>query len=227
MDKCQYQILEAYMDTCMCDSAHDKEHVYRVLANAMVIAKAEQNVNYDVLICACLLHDIARAEQLADPNICHAQAGAEKAYRFLVDSGYDPGFAEHVRSCIRTHRFRKNAPPESLEAKILFDADKLDVAGAVGVARTLIYQGTVSAPLYTRKADGSISDGRGEDNQSFFQEYCFKLEKLYDRFYTRCGKELALQRKQAAVSFYEDLYREVRELDDLGKQELEQYLGGR
>ena len=227
MDKSQYQALEAYMDACMRDSAHDKEHVYRVLANAMVIAKAEKNVNYDVLICACLLHDIARGEQLADPKICHAQAGAQKAYRFLVDRGYDPSFADQVRSCIRTHRFRKSDQPETMEAKILFDADKLDVAGAVGVARTLIYQGTVCAPLYTRNPDSSISNGRGEEKESFFQEYCFKLEKLYDRFYTMQGKELALQRKQAAVSFYENLYREVRELDDQGKQELEQYLGRR
>lgn len=225
MDKRQYAALEAYMDSCMCDSAHDKEHVYRVLANAMVIAKAEERVNYDVLICACLLHDIARAEQLADPNICHAQAGAEKAYGYLLENGYDPAFADHVRSCIRTHRFRKNDQPETLEAKILFDADKLDVAGAIGVARTLVYKGTVCAPLYTRKSDGSISDGRAEEKQSFFQEYCFKLEKLYERFYTARGRELSLQRKQAAVSFYENLYREVRELDDQGKQELEQYLG--
>lgn len=48
-----------------------------------------------------------------------------------------------------THRFRKNRPPESPEAKILFDADKLDVTGAMGVARTLVYQGTMAQPLYS------------------------------------------------------------------------------
>ena len=225
MDKAEFYRMEEYMLSCMADSAHDKEHVYRVLANAMVIAQAEQDVNYDVLICACLLHDIGRADQLADPSLCHAQVGAHKANVYLREQGYDAAFAEHVCSCIRSHRFRKNAQPESLEAKILFDADKLDVVGTIGVARTLVYKGAVCAPLYTRKPDGSISDGREDEEQSFFQEYCFKLEKLYDRFYTQQGKELAMQRKAAAVSFYENLYREVSELDECGKRQLEQHLG--
>lgn len=225
MDKTEFSKIEGYMCSCMSDSAHDKEHVYRVLGNAMVIAQAERDVNYDVLICACLLHDIGRADQLADPSLCHAQVGAQKAQAYLLEHGYGAGFADHVADCIRTHRFRKNAQPESLEAKILFDADKLDVVGAIGVARTLVYKGAVCAPLYTRKPDGSISDGREEEVPSFFQEYCFKLEKLYDRFYTQQGKVLALGRRQAAVSFYENLYREVSELDDGGKKRLEQYLG--
>ena len=57
MDKETYTLLEKYMLECMGDSAHDKDHIYRVLYNAMDIAEAEQNVDYDVLICACLLHD--------------------------------------------------------------------------------------------------------------------------------------------------------------------------
>jgi len=225
MDKITYSGLEAYMQTCMADSAHDKEHVYRVLANAMVIAEKEPDVDMDVLICACLLHDIGRADQLRDPTLCHAQVGADRAYEYLLDSGFSEPFARHVRSCIQTHRFRKNAPPESLEAKILFDADKLDVVGAIGVARTLVYKGTVCSPLYTRRPNGTISDGREDRDPSFFQEYCFKLEKLYDRFYTETGRELALQRRQAAVSFYENLYAEVAELDERGKEHLAQYLG--
>ena len=226
MDKGEFSKIEAFMVGCMSDSAHDKEHVYRVLANAMVIAQGEQAVDYDVLICSCLLHDIGRADQLKDPNLCHAQVGARKACAYLLNAGYDPAFADRVCDCIRTHRFRKNAPPESLEAKILFDADKLDVVGAIGVARTLVYKGTVCAPLYTRRSDGTISDGREDSRQSFFQEYCFKLEKLYDRFYTERGRELALERKQAAVNFYENLYREVSERDECGKKRLEQYLEG-
>lgn len=212
------------MQSCMSDSAHDAEHVYRVLANAMVIAAGEREVNMDVLICACLLHDIGRPDQLSDPALCHAQVGAEKAYQYLLEHGYAADFAEHVRSCIRTHRFRKAMPPESIEAKILFDADKLDVVGAIGVARTLMYKGTVDAPLYTRGNNGRISDGREDTTPSFFQEYCFKLEKLYDRFYTETGKHLAMQRREAAIGFYESLYREVSELDERGKNQLERYI---
>lgn len=224
MDKAAFTQMENYMCSCMEDSAHDKEHVYRVLSNALVIAESESGVDYDILLCACLLHDIGRADQLRDPQLCHAQVGAQKAYDYLLQQGYTPQFAAKVRSCILTHRFRKNAPPEGLEAKILFDADKLDVVGAIGVARTLVYKGTVSAPLYSRAQDGTISDGKDDPAPSFFQEYHFKLKKLYDRFYTKAGARLARQRQAAAVSFYENLYREVREYDERGKESLERLL---
>ena len=212
MDRKTYELLECYMLRCMQDSAHDREHIYRVLDNALVIAR-EESVNCDILIAACLLHDIGRPDQLADPSLCHAQVGSEKAYRFLREQGFAEAFARQVRDCIRTHRFRRDDTPESLEAKILFDADKLDVTGAIGIARTLVYKGTVTEPLYTRRPDGTVSDGEGDKAPSFFQEYHRKLTKLYDRFYTQKGKELALERKAAAENFYRNLYREVTCLD--------------
>jgi uncharacterized protein len=58
--------------------------------------------------------------------------------------------------------------------------------------------------------DGSVSDGTGDTVPSFFREYKFKLEKLYDRFYTQKGAELAAGRRDAARRFYEDILREVR-----------------
>ena len=122
----------------MKDSAHDKEHVYRVLYTALAIAKKEGKADVDVLIASCLLHDIGRQEQFADPKICHARAGAKKAYDFLKENGFSDEFSKKVSQCILTHRYRRSNLPESLEAKILFDADKIDVAGAVGIARTLV-----------------------------------------------------------------------------------------
>ena len=141
-----------------------------------------------------------------------------------MENDFSAVFSAKVRDCIRTHRFRKNDQPESLEAKILFDADKLDVSGAVGVARTLVYKGTVSDPLYTRNPDGSISDGTAGEASSFFREYKFKLEKLYDRFYTQKGRELAMKRKPAAEAFYNSLYEEVSSLDTEGKAALNNLL---
>ena len=224
MDKRTYQTIETYMRASMEDSAHDAEHIYRVLSNALVIAREESGVDYDILICACLLHDIGRPDQIRDPSLCHAAVGSEKAYRFLQENGFEAEFAASVRDCIRTHRFRKNDQPESLEAKILFDADKLDVVGAIGIARTLVYKGTITEPLYTRCEDGSISDGAGEEPHSFFQEYHRKLNKLYDRFYTDAGHRLAQQRRSAAENFYNSLYREVTALDEQGKKALNEIL---
>jgi uncharacterized protein len=207
----------------MDDSAHDSEHVYRVLYNALEIAKGE-DVDYDILIAACLLHDIGRIDQVKDPTLCHAEVGSEKAYRFLLDMGMTEDFAGQVRHCIITHRFRKNLQPQTIEAKILFDADKLDVTGAIGIARTLEYQGRLGQALYTRLPDGTVSNGEEDARPSFFREYKFKLEKLYDRFYTQKGSKLALERKAAAQSFYQNLYREVSTFDVSGKELLRKQL---
>jgi len=224
MNKEKYSLLENYMLSCMQDSAHDKAHVYRVLYSATEIAAAEENVDMDILIAACLLHDIARSEQFADPNVCHARAGAVKASEFLLANGFDNEFAYKVAHCIKTHRFRNDDPPTSIEAKILFDADKLDVTGATGIARTLLYAGEMSEVLYSLDENGMVSDGEHDTEPSFFHEYHFKLKRLYERFYTKKGRELAESRRQAAANFYEDMLREVRYAYVDGKKELEKYV---
>lgn len=216
MNKDTYYLLEHYLLECVGDSAHDKAHIYRVLYNALDIAATEQNVDYDVLICACLLHDIGRKEQFENPKLCHAMIGGDRAYRFLIDHHFEDSFAEKVKHCIQTHRYRQNNPPQSLEAKILFDSDKIDATGALGIARTLFYKGTVGEPLYSVLPNGRVSDGTDDEKPSFFQEYKFKLEKLYDRFYTNRGNEIAKERQQTAISFYNDMLREVRYSYDRG-----------
>lgn len=222
MNKETYHIFEQFMLSCMEDSAHDKEHVYRVLYGALEIAETENNVDYDILIAACLLHDIGRKEQFENPALCHAAVGAEKAFDFLVKNGFDREYAEQVRQCIQTHRYRKGNLPQSIEAKILFDADKLDVTGAIGIARTLIYKGIVSEPLYSMRPDGSVSDGDGDEKPSFFQEYKYKLENIYSKFYTKKAAELAKERQAAAAAFYNGLYGEVSSLHRKGRTALEE-----
>lgn len=208
MKKQVYRLLENYMLSCMGDSAHDKEHIYRVLYSAMEIAREEEHVDYDVLICACLLHDVGRKEQFENPILDHAQVGSEKAYRFLMEQDFEEAFAARVRHCILAHRYRNNHVPESIEAKILFDADKLDVTGAIGIARTLFYKGQLSEPLYNVDDQGRVQDGTEDTSPSFFQEYKFKLENIYSHFYTKKGGEMALVRRQAAIDYYESLLEE-------------------
>ena len=220
MDKETYNLIENYMLLCMEDSAHDKEHIYRVLYNSLEIAKTENNIDYDVLICSCLLHDIARKEQFENPSLCHAMAGAGKAYNFLTGNGFGKDYAEKVKHCIQTHRFRSNNPPVSIEAKILFDADKLDVAGAIGIARTLVYKGIVSEPIYSVLPDGTVSSGENDKTPSFFQEYKYKLENLYSKFYTKRAAEIAMERQKAAIDFYNNIYNEINPSYQNGKEEL-------
>lgn len=211
MDKSLYKRIEQYMIECMTDSAHDKEHVYRVLYVALDIAKYEECADIDVLITASLLHDIGRKEQFLDPSVCHAQAGSQKAYDFLISIGFSEERAQHIKNCILTHRYRANNPPESIEAKILFDADKIDVAGTLGIARTIFYKGQISEPLYTVDSDGNVLDGCNDKEPSFFQEYKFKLENIYDKFYTKRASQIARERQKSAVAFYNSILNEVND----------------
>jgi len=237
MTNLEYSTIESYMKTQMQDVAHDPHHVYRVLNAAIDIANHEngactdvqapsgiQNqvdisvlktncspVDTNVLIAACLLHDIGREQQAADPKLCHAQIGSEMAYDFLLSLNWPRSKARHVKECIRAHRYRSEAPPESIEAKILFDADKLEACGAIGIARTLIYQGQVLAPLYSLDDEGKIITLGGEKQykSSFFQEYNFKLANVYGTFFTARAKEIATRRQKAAFDFYNSLYDEI------------------
>jgi uncharacterized protein len=213
----QFKDIEDYMLLCMNDSAHDRDHIYRVLYVALDIASTEDNINTDVLIAACLLHDIGREEQNRDPAICHALAGGEKAYDFLRFNGWSEEFARHVKACVQTHRYRTDLLPKTTEAKIVFDADKIDATGTLGIARTLLYRADGAEPLYSFGPDGGISDGAADSEPSFFEEYRFKLEKLYDKFYTKRASEIAASRQKSAVDFYDSMLSEVRSSYEPGK----------
>lgn len=224
MDKKTYSLIENYMLSCMKDSAHDREHVYRVLFTALDIAHTEEGVDYDVLITACLLHDIARKEQNENPTLCHARLGAEKATEFLKENGFSADFISKVRHCISAHRFRGDNVPESLEAKILFDSDKIDATGTLGIARTLVYNGAHGEMLYTLDKNGLPSDGKDDAEPSFFQEYRFKLENVYSKIITKRGREIAENRRKTAVSFYNNMLFEVREPYKKGRELLDGFL---
>ena len=176
------------------------------------------------MIAACLLHDIGRQEQNRNPAVCHAQIGGARAYEFLLGLGWSEADAAHVRDCIVTHRFRADNPPATIEAKIVFDADKLDVCGAIGIARTMLYQSQHNQQLYLRNPDGTISDGQDDHRHTFFREYHFKLKRLYDRFYTRRGEELAASRREAAEAYYAALASETLGADAAGRRLIESFL---
>ena len=204
-----YNEIEKYMHRCMNDSAHDIEHIYRVLYNALTIAgKQKQKINYDVLITACLLHDIGRETQNKDPSKCHAEVGSLMAEKYLINNNWQKETVEHIKNCISSHRFRGNNYPETIEAKILFDSDKLDVIGLLGIARTLLYQGNNGIALYQIKDDKIIID-KENDNETFFSEYEFKLSKLYNKFYTKEAEIIAGKYQEDAKYFVKNLSRQI------------------
>jgi uncharacterized protein len=219
LNKENFAVIEAHMLSCMNDGAHDEQHIYRVLYAALDIA-AGYEIDHDVLIAAALLHDIGREAQFKNPKLDHAIVGSGMAYAYLVELAWPEEKARHVKECIATHRYRKNCDPETMEAKILFDADKLDVTGTIGIARTLAYKGIVGEPLYSLREEGTVSDGDGDEEPSFFQEYQWKLRKVYDTFYTERARQLAEGRRETAVAFYRGMLTEVTDTHREGMKRL-------
>lgn len=212
MDIALIRKCEAYMQACLKnDMAHDPQHIYRVLKIAMDIAQHEPDADREQVIIACLLHDIGRKAQLDNPSLCHAEVGGEMAYSFLLQEGVPVSTADSIRSAIRTHRFRSKQAPDSIEAKILFDADTIDVAGAIGIARSLQYEGNRNIPLYHVDAGGNLIFGEFAQPDCFLREYVFKLQNVYDRLYTKRGKEIAFSRRKAAEQYYQALVAEIIE----------------
>ena len=139
---------------------------------------------------------------------------------FMYDCMKD---AEHVNKCISSHRFRGNNTPETLEAKILFDSDKLDVIGCLGIARALMYKGTVGGKLYEIK-NGEICFGENKnDEETFFKEYNIKLKNLYNKFYTKEAEEIAKVQKEYAQLFYDKLVEQIEETYN-SKEILNEYI---
>jgi len=195
----------------MKDSAHDPEHIFRVLYLSLNIAsKMTEKINFDVLIASCLLHDIGREQQYKNHNKCHAKTGGKMAKKFLLKNGWSEKDSEHVKNCISSHRFRGNNIPRTIEAKILFDSDKLDAAGCLGIARTLMYEGVVGDNLYEIKNDKICFGENKNDKDTFLKEYNFKLKNLYDNFYTKEAVEMAENQKECAKLFYNNLTDQIK-----------------
>lgn len=189
------------------DSAHDFSHACRVTRLAIKLGEKEVG-NLELLILGGILHDTGRYEQVLS-GVCHAKYGAEIAKTILTKLDYQVGVIEKVQEMIRTHRFRVKNPPKTLEAKILFDADKLDAIGAIGIARAYAVAGRRNQQLHTTGTD--ITHDEDSENYSPVSEYNLKLKKIKDRLLTSAGLEEAEVRDRFMNLFFEELMREVLE----------------
>ncbi len=180
------------------DAAHNFDHVLRVLATAERIG-AKEGANLEILRTAALLHDIARAEQ-GRTGKDHAVEGSRLAREILKQAGEQEEFIKAVCHAVATHRFRGRNAPKTLEAKILYDADKLDAIGAVGVARAFAYGGHKNRPLWR-------DDDSGE--RTTLQEFRVKLCKVKDKLFTPTARKIADRRHQYMVDFFEQITAEI------------------
>src|SRR5512133_1657676 len=161
------------------DPVHDFEHVMRVYHMAEHLA-AETGADIEIVRAAALLHDAEGSAPGSETRASHHHRSADFAREVLSKEGWNEDRIAAVQHCIRAHRFRRDGEaPQTPEAQVLFDADKLDVLGAIGVARAIAYATLNHQPFYVTPSQKFIESGIKEPGEphSSYHEYIFKLRK--------------------------------------------------
>ncbi len=195
----------------VADSVHDFDHIRRVTALAKRIAAAE-GADWAIVRTAALLHDWGRAEaDAAGGN--HAQLAAQRAGALLRQRGAPPDFIAAVQHAIAAHRFRTPPEPQTIEAQVLFDADKLDAIGAIGIARAYAYGGAHGQRLWAPPEVVRASPLRAAivaEDHTPVHEFIVKLSRIRERLYTATGRAIAEERHRFMATFFQRLEAEIR-----------------
>ncbi|WP_346928764.1 HD domain-containing protein [Clostridium sp.] len=217
-DERHKRIMEIVQEKLTC-SAHNLDHVFRVYNLCLLIAKHEEEVDLEILIPSALLHDIARVEESKDKTgkLDHAILGSEIAEDILRKLQYEEEKIQRIKHCIIAHRFRTGNEPNTVEAKILFDSDKLDAIGAIGIARTFMLSGqfgqrlTVKEPLNEYMECNTVENGRLKDvsKHTPFIECEVKFKKIPDKLYTKKAKEIGKERLKFMEEYFNRLQLEI------------------
>ncbi len=197
-------VIEGFARNCFENArgSHDWEHTLRVHGLCRRIGPRE-GADMLVLEAAAYLHDIGRADQdKVNGSICHAVRGAEKARAFLTPLVLDEDRKNNIIHCVRAHRFRDEYPPETVEARVLFDADKLDAIGAVGVARAYLFAGELGACLHNPNMPPEQARSYSRDDTGH-REFVVKLSRIKERIMTREGRRIAEDRHSFMAAFFE------------------------
>lgn len=191
------------------ESAHDFDHVLRVLAMAERLARAE-NADMEIVHTATLLHDISRPDEDTRGGD-HAQMAAARAHNLVIERGMTPAQADAVAHAIAAHRFRSTTPPQTIEAKVLFDADKLDSIGAIGVARAYQVSGALNQRMWSEVSpDAMATRDQHNSDHSAYAEFVVKLSKVRERLFTATARKIADDRHAYMADFFARLGREIQ-----------------
>jgi uncharacterized protein len=180
------------------DGSHDIAHILRVFRNAMRI-HAREGGDGPVLAAAVLLHDCVAVEKNSPLRAQASRLAAEKASKILAELGGGDEAIDAVAHAITTHSFSANLAPETLEAKILQDADRLDAIGMVGAARCFYIAGRMASGLYD-PVDPLAKERALDDKSYAIDHFEIKLFKLADGFQTATGRELAEERHARLIT---------------------------
>jgi len=187
---------------------HEFSHTQRVYNHALQIAKKEK-ADLEIVLVAALLHDIARKKQNDLNNIiCHAEEGARMAREILEKIDFPKEKIPEVCSAIETHRFSKNLKPETKEAKIIQDADRLDALGAIAIGRIFSYGGKNNRPMHNSKIPIKeyVHNHQSETSINHIYEKILKINPA--SFHTETAKKIAQERYNFVQIFLENFLKE-------------------
>ena len=198
-----YQVIFDYAHREMYGAAHGMSHVNRVLKNALELSDGLSEKDKELLVYAVLLHDIGREEEMDNEGLDHAIVGAEKAEKFLRTLAFKKMELKIITDAILSHRYRKNRKPNTLIGEILFDADKLDATGSVGIVRAVAHAIESKQPIYM-PLDEAKDKGMHPSNL----EYHFKLKKIPDILISEKAKLMASRKMKIMNDFFSELENE-------------------
>jgi len=196
-------------------TGHDWWHTERVWKTAKAIAKKESG-NIFVIEMAALLHDID------DYKFSSVEEEAEKskARKWLIKLDLDEDLTEKIISAVKTVSFKgeQNATaPETLEAKIVQDADRLDALGAIGIARTFAFGGVANRCLYDPEIKPikytSFEQYKQKDKTTTINHFYEKLLLIKDKLNTKTARNIAAKRHQFLLDFLDEFYCEWESKD--------------
>jgi uncharacterized protein len=197
----------AYLANVDGDVAHDLDHIERVVENAKAIGQAE-GADMRVVVPAAWLHDCVSVPKNS-PHRWEASAlAASEAVSLLNKWGAGDWPLGDIKHAIQAHSFSAGIPPETLEARVLQDADRLDALGAIGLARCLMLGGALERPLYVA-SDPFCRTRRPDDLAATVDHFYTKLLHLSDRFHTAAGRAEAERRTDVLRRFLNELEHEL------------------
>jgi uncharacterized protein len=197
------------------DPAHDFSHILRVYQNAQLIGKKE-GADMQVLLFSALLHDAGSVSKGLEDSIQSDQR-QKAVLDFLIKKGLPKNVQEKVLYSINVHRFSKGIIPDTLEAKILQDADRLDALGAIGIARVFMTGGTLGRALYN-PIDPFCKNREPDDRKWDLDHFYKKLLKLESGMHTKTARRLADRKTKVLKRYLLDLEQEIenKEKDETG-----------
>ncbi|MGE3800269.1 MAG: HD domain-containing protein [Candidatus Kapaibacterium sp.] len=191
------------------DLSHGIDHIERVVASTKRIGESE-GARPEITIPAAWLHDCVMVEKNSPERSRASRLAAEKGREFLVEKRYPGELIGPICHAIEAHSFSAGIPPQTIEAKVVQDADRLDALGAVGLARCLMTGERMGIPLY--KADDPFCTEREpDDSKSAIDHFYVKLFTLPETMQTEAGKSEAIRRAKFLEEFLDELRRELPE----------------